>query len=635
MLQEIRERSGNLVIKIILSIIGASFFVVGVGDIIRLFVMTPPVAELGNIKISFQNFYSEYRQALTDARDRKEALSQKEKEFIAERTVESMLQRKVLDDEPNHLHLQLPPQAVFDHISSLPIFQKNGQFDAEAFDRIFSQMGINRQVFFDQIEGHLRQQQLLGPLTAGLKLPPFYLNLLEKIQNHKKVFEYFIAPEDNIVIEEPSETELASWLRKHQECYKIPEKRDIEILIIDHKEIETNIKIFPEDIKKEYEQRKGEWATPEKRSITTLTLPTEAEADQVKLFLMKNKSIKKLKKEYKDILPNDLGFVSRSEVPSEHADVLFGMKAKEAYGPFRTQEGHIIYFVNKIQPAGTQPFEEVNKIIEEEIIARQVGQQVNDLKEKVEDALSGGKTLKKIAKEFALRKINIEGLEAATLAARLEENGLSKEAQDQISPLVFTMDKESESDFLETKNAAFVLKVKKITPAHTPELSQVREKVLEDLKKEVKQEKVFEWCFAQIGELQMSSKEWKALLTKREVTPQLLEISRCDLQGGSNEVRNIFGEEDIAQIILHRKNAVKFYKTRDGHIAVLFLKKVKNDVQRNLNSEKAEKDASFQKDLEYEMKNETHYLTASSIMKMKKKKIHKKSIAKAIGQNED
>ena len=98
MLQEIRERSGNLVIKIILSIIGASFFVVGVGDIIRLLVMTPPVAELGDIKISFQNFYSEYRQALTDARDRKEALSPKEKEFIAERTVESMLQRKVLDD---------------------------------------------------------------------------------------------------------------------------------------------------------------------------------------------------------------------------------------------------------------------------------------------------------------------------------------------------------------------------------------------------------------------------------------------------------------------------------------------------------------------------------------------------------
>ncbi len=261
--------------------------------------------------------------------------------------------------------------------SLLPQLFPGGKFVGK---EIYAQQLAQMNLTIPEFEDNVRKQMLLirltnlairGEVVTDEEIEAEYRKGEEKI----KIDYIAISPADLRSEVKLTVKEMRDYFEKNQNSFKIGEKRDARILVVDQDEIAKTVSAPEEALRKAYEASKDRFRTPERVKVRHILIMTANKpADQkAKLKVKAEDILKQLKagadfaelaKKYSDdtgtaAKGGELGWIVRGQTVANFENTAFRLKPGELSDVISTEYGFHIVQVEKKEKAHLKPFEEV------------------------------------------------------------------------------------------------------------------------------------------------------------------------------------------------------------------------------------------------------------------------------------
>jgi len=580
MLQKLKDQSGRWYIKILFVLLVVSFSVWGIADIVVNYVNTRPVATVDGHTITQEEFSSRLQNMATKAQEMSKGqltADQIKDMGIPQKILDSLIDQALIADELKKRRLVVTDADVRRRIQSIPAFlNEQGVFDKRAFDYLLHNNHITEAQFIGEIRSDLQQQQLFKALLGGMRLPANYVDLLFQGFFEQRVFAVVTVPFSKVTVKEtPKESNLEAFYKENQALFTLPEMRSITLLEIDPKVLKDQITITQDKLQDEYERRKAEFEIAEKREVKQINFRDEETAQKAVASLKKGRPVPAAARDFSGDF-KDLGLVTKQQVPDLVADRLFESELGQITGPISTPFGWQVYVVSKIEPSFTKSFVEMRSQLESELKTRLANDQIEEIKNKVEDALAGGSTLAEIAKDYNFK---VQTLEAVSKNGKnLKDKPVLPEAgKADLLEQIFSLAEKSDSSVIDAKGGiSYVVHVDSVTVAHVPPFAKVKDKVL----KAWTQGKRLELCVLIAQQLirdAHSVTDLSRLALSRKLSIRMLDpLSRVDSET-DEKIHRQFTPRLINQMFELNTGKAIFGVTpdqADGGIQVVMLQKV-------------------------------------------------------------
>jgi peptidyl-prolyl cis-trans isomerase D len=557
MLQAIRSKASSLVVKIMFGVLIVTFGIWGIGDIFRNRGTDTSVATVGDRKIDAQELSLAVRQ---DAERLRQALrgapldnEQLKQLGIVDNALQQLINRNLVDLEIKRLNLAVGDDAVRQLIRSNPGFQnESGAFDPARLRAYAAAQHMTVPQFEATLRADLVRLQLNQAVSDGFSAPPELVDALYRSRAEKRVAEVLTLPESAAGDPgKPSESDITAYYDQHQDDFRVPELRsfDLGVLLLD--DVAAAIKVPEDKLRDEYQNRLGEFHTPEERSFQQILLPDEAKAKAAAAELAQGKDFAQVAKDFgaaPDTL--DLGFFKKDDLPAALGGPAFALKEGESTAPIQDTLGWHILHLTQIKPETTQPFEEVKDKLAKEVARDMAGDQIAKLANQIDDALAGGAALDEVAQRFGLKLSKIENVDANGSGADGKPVELPSGSAD-ILKTAFNTGEGQTSPLNELgENGYYVLHVDKVTPASVKPLDEVREQVIDRWQQEKRDEALAKLAQSIVDEVKAGKKlaEIAAARKLQVYTTEPLQRSARDAKLPPALVADIFAAKPGAAV---------------------------------------------------------------------------------------
>ena len=124
------------------------------------------------------------------------------------------------------------------------------------------------------------------------------------------------------------------------------------------------VKISDAFLRSSFQRRKAEFATPERRRISNIVVPSQAEAQEVAKRLSAGESARTIAAEVSidestRKSGGDLGYLAAAQLEDSVAGAVFGVGKDEVYGPVQGEHGWNVGVVTAVAPAQPAKFADV------------------------------------------------------------------------------------------------------------------------------------------------------------------------------------------------------------------------------------------------------------------------------------
>lgn len=579
MLQKLKDQSGRWHIKVLFVLLVISFSIWGIADIFVNYVNTRPVATVDGHTITQEEFGGRLQNTVTKAQEMSKGqvtVDQIKEMGIPQKILDSLIDQALIAAELKKRRLVVTDADIRRRIQSMPAFlNEQGAFDKRAFDYLLHNNHITEAQFIGEIRSELQQQQLFKTLLGGMRLPAAYIDLLFQGFFEQRVFAVVTVPLSKVTVKEtPRESDLEKFYQENQTLFTVPEMRSVTLLEIDPKVLKDQITITQDQLQDEYERRNAEFEIAEKREVKQITFKDEETAKKAIASLKKGRPVPAAARDFAAEF-KDLGLVTKQQLPDLVADTLFASELGQITGPISTPFGWQVYVISKIEPSFTKSFLEMRSQLESEMKARLANEQIEEIKNKVEDALAGGSTLAEIAKEHNFK---VQVIDAVSRTGKnLNDKYVVPEAgRTELLDQIFSLAEKSDSPVIDTKEGiSYVAHVEVVKVAHVPSFADVKDKVL----KAWTQGKRFELCTLiaqQLVKDAHSVADLSRLALSRKLSIRMLDpLSRIDSET-DEKIQKQFTPQLINQMFELTAGKAIFGITPDqaeGGIQVVMLQK--------------------------------------------------------------
>lgn len=481
MLQKLKDQSGRWYIKALFVLLVVSFSMWGVADIFLNYVNMRPVATVDGHNISQEEFGARLQSMVSKAQElsKGQLNSEQIREMgIPQKILDSLIDHSLIGSELKKRQLVITDDVVRRRIQSIPTFlNEQGSFDKRAFDYLLHTNHITEGQFIADVRSELQQQQLFGALFSGMRLPKSYVNLLFQGFFEQRVFAVVTVPFSKMIVKDtPEDSELERFYQENQEQFTVPEMRKITLLEIDPKLLKDRVEITQDKLQEEYERRKAEFETAEKREVKQINFKDEEIAKKAVESLKKGRPVPAVARDFAAEF-KDLGMVTKQQLPDLVADRLFESDLGQVTGPISTPFGWQVYLISKIEPSFIKSFVEIRSQLESELKVQLANDQIYEFKNKVEDSLAGGATVSEIAKEHNFK---VQLIEAVSKVGKdmNEKSILPEVGKAEILEQAFSLTENADSPMIDTKEGtSYLVHVDAIKPAHVPAFDKIKDKV--------------------------------------------------------------------------------------------------------------------------------------------------------------
>lgn len=606
MLQRLREQSNRWYIKALFILLVISFGMFGVGDIVLNYVNMRPVATVDGQNITQEEFSVRLQNMVGKAQElsKGQLSSEQVKSMgIPQKILDSLIDQFLISNELKKRKVVVTDAVVRRRIQSIPAFlNEQGTFDKRAFDYLLHNNRITEPQFVADVRTELQQHELFGALFAGMHLPKTYVDLLFKGFFEQRVFAVVTVPLGKMVVKDiPKQADLEKFYQENQGQFTQPEMRKITLLEIDPKHMKDQIAVPLDKLQEEYERRKAEFETAEKREIRQINLKDEEAAKKAVESLKKGRPVPAAARDQGGEF-KDLGLVTKQQLPDLVAERLFEAELGQVTGPISTPFGWQIYVISKIEPSFIKPFVEIRAQLESELKIQIANDQIYELKNKIEDALAGGATVAEIAKEHNLKVQLIENFSKIGKDEN-EKHVLPESGRADILDQAFSLPENADSPVIDTKEgSSYVVHVDAIKAAHVPPFVNIKEKVL----KAWEQEKRFSLSAIVAEQLVKDARsvaDLSRLALGRKLAIKMLDpLSRVDAEK-DEKIHKQFTPKLVSQMFELKPGKAAYGVTPDrtaaGGIQIVMLQKVL-PLNQNALKEKREQIEKKFSDLAYQ-----------------------------------
>ncbi|MFN3890529.1 MAG: SurA N-terminal domain-containing protein [Beijerinckiaceae bacterium] len=487
MLEGMRRASqnwlGKIVVGILFSFLILSFAIWGIGDIFRGFGVGT-VAKVGETDITTEAFRQAYQTQLQNwQREARRAITNDEARAagLDRMVLQRLISEAALDQRAKELGLAMADRDIAQAIVNDPAFLgPTGRFERQRFNDALREAGYpNEQRFLlDQRMNYLRRELALS-LAGNPVIPRVLLEAAHRYGAETRSVEYIVLPESFAgEIPEPSEEALKAYFEQRRQAFRAPEYRTLAYLSVTPSSVSDPSRVSDDDARRTYEANKARYTAAEKRSVQQIVFPDEEEAAAARKRVEEGLTFDALAEERKlsqsDI---DLGTLAWSEfVDPTIAQAAFATPEGQVSQPVKGQFGHVLLRVTKIEPQSARPFEDVADQVKKEIADRRAGDQVRDIRDKIEDQRTSGKTLPEAAKAIGLTPVTVD----VDRAGR-DRNGapaIKTPDAENLLRAAFGSDIGVDNDLISTRDGGYMwFEIGGIDPARDRTLDEVRAQV--------------------------------------------------------------------------------------------------------------------------------------------------------------
>ncbi len=572
MLQTLREHSGSWFVKVLFGVLVASFALWGVGDIFRNYTSMRPVATVGGKSITQEEYLSAYQKAVNNIQQiaKGKVTSDDIKNMgIPSKVLDNLIDQAALTQHIHDLGILVSDVTVRDQIHALPAFtDKGGTFSREKFDAMLSNAGMTEAGFVREVRGSLERQSLIGSLASGLQFPKEYVETLYKGLEEKRVFITALVPLNKITVTaRPTDAQLEELYKTNQETFTLPEYRELSILYMDPAIIRNKIQISEEQIAEEYQRRKIDFLVPEKRDVQQIIFTSHGAASKASEEIKKGRPAQAIASQFGGNYVN-LPQTTRDKLNPEQAKVVFELTVGEVSTPVESALGWSIFQVTRTQPEYQQSLEEVRSKLLEDMKSHHANEQLDELRNKIEDALAGGASINEVAQEHGF---------SSQMVPAIDKDGKDMTGKDVLEPefkkLVLehalNLMEGADSPIVDMPNGkSFVVRLNKITPPAVPPLAEIKAKVVAAWIEAKQQEGAAELAQEIVKQAKSATEMTNLAKQKGLVTKVLPAVSRADMENKSKEAR-----EANIKVIRHaftlKNNQAGLVPVKDGFEVVM------------------------------------------------------------------
>lgn len=389
MLQNMRDNAQSWVAKVIVGVIVLMFALTGWESINRFTSNDDKAAEVNGQVISKMELEQAVSQQRRQLMQQLQQLGDQfdpdmiDDKLLRDSVLQGLVERAVLLEGASDAKLYISEQMIDQMLLNTPDFQTNGEFDANRFDVVIRNMGLNsRMEFRDLVRQELMLAQLRNAYQATSFATPAERQTLARLENQTRDFAVIELATDAASID-VADTEVEQYYAEHQGDFMTPEQVVLEALTlsrsdffdqaqVDEKALES---LYQREISNLVEQRRaahilfsveGDDATAALEQAAAVKARLDAGEDFAELakeFSADSGTVKK---------GGDLGFVDKDSFDPAFEQALFALHEGEVSEPVRTDFGVHLIKLTDLQSPEVPTLEAMRPTLEEELKNEQV-----------------------------------------------------------------------------------------------------------------------------------------------------------------------------------------------------------------------------------------------------------------------
>ncbi|MBA4097040.1 MAG: hypothetical protein C0484_09780 [Rhodospirillum sp.] len=481
MLTSIRKGSKSWLVYGLFGILIVAFAAWGIGDIFANRGLSKPVLEVGELTYSPQEFDRDLRRRLQQFRQ--QGLDINAEQFAAlggiDQIISQQTSQMLLRHYADQLDLTIPQAVAVADIQNNPAFRNGlGQFDRNQFLAVLSENGLSEAGYVQIRQDEMRMQQLTGPTFGALAMPPVLVDRVYAYLNETRTAEFLVIPDASMAeVKDPDQATLDKFYKDNIAQYQRPEYRAFTALHLKAEDFAKDVKIADDQVKKSFDERQAEFATPESRAVEQVVVQDQAKADAIIAAVKGGKSFADAVKETTGGTPVDLGDITKDNLPADIAEQSFALPADGVSDPIKSAFGLHVVHVKAITPGSTKTFDEVKDQLRQELALGQAGDAMVSVIDQLDDSLAGGASIEEAAKQLQLP---VQKYDAVDSSGK-DRDGKDVNVIPEIQQLAQQTESGQTSLVTTLSDGSYALvQVTGVTPAEAKPLTEVAEQAKQD-----------------------------------------------------------------------------------------------------------------------------------------------------------
>ena len=481
MLDSLRSFSKTFIAKVFFAVLIVSFAAFGINNVITNLGSTT-VARVGDQDVStrdFQRAYQQQLQAVAQQLGQVPTPEQASQLGIPGMALSRLSSDAAINQLADQFGLGVSDDKLAELVRNDPAFGGTlGGFNRQMFVQVLAQNGYTENEYLAMQAKAARRNQLAVGLFGDAQVPATALQLINRYQGDKRTVDYFVLNAAAIPpIADPTDDELAAYLKEHQADFRTKETRTVDLLVLSPETLATTKTPTEDEIAAEYERTKDSLTKTEQRTIVQAVLPDDAAVKTFTDGKAAGKSFEDLLKETQ-LTPTVIGTLAKAQVTDPAlADAAFGLaKAGDFVLIPGVQGKQRAVSVSDIVAGGTLTLAEAKDQVTKNLALSQAKAEYGDVLDQVEELRATLQPLTAIAERFKLPLTHLDLTPGSPQLSTV--TGLGDGDAAKIGQTIFAAEAGKLSPSISlaaNRNAWFDLS--KVEPARDQTLDEVRDAV--------------------------------------------------------------------------------------------------------------------------------------------------------------
>jgi len=378
-------RNNKRIVQVFLALITLPFAFFGVDSYMKSGGNGDDVANIGDIKISRQQFQNAVREQ--QDRLRTQLGAQFDPKLLdnpeaRKAIIDDMVDQRLLMLEANKKGMFVGDDAIRRTVGSIEAFKVDGKFSAERYEAALRAQGMSPAGFEAQLRQDLTLQQLAGAIGQSSLTARSVSDRVLALQTEKReVAEFRLALEGYLDKVKLADGAARKFYDENSKQFELPEQAKAEYVVLSMETIGAQLAVTEAEVKAWYDGHKKQFEQPEERRASHILIASEklgkdkAKAKAEELL----KEIRKNPAAFADVAKKssndpgsaskggDLGFFGQGMMVKPFEEAAQKMKEGEISDVVESDFGFHIIKLTGIHAAKEKPFAEVKGQIEEDL----------------------------------------------------------------------------------------------------------------------------------------------------------------------------------------------------------------------------------------------------------------------------
>lgn len=540
MLSYMRKKAASWIIKVIFAVIIIVFvFFYGFSDL-RKAGSGSVLATVGGRKIHLTEYLTAYKNTLQLYRTLyKDQFSDEliEKLGLKQKVLEDLINREILLQEAERLNVRVAPETVRSAIMAMPVFQDNGVFSEQLYQRTLNHFGITAADFERDKEKELVLKMMQDMLFNAVTVSEQEVRDMFTLQNEKVVVEYAVfSPDRENGTIAVSDEEMRAYYEKKKESFRESEKAKVQYLLFNPVSFEDKADVTDEEVQEYYQSESERFSEPHQVRARHILVKVEKgasqeqeqklreKAEQIRERLLKGEDFASLAQKLSEDTASaqkggDLGYFKKGDMVKPFEQAAFALKVGEISQVVRSPFGFHIIRVDDIKEARVRTLEEVRDTIRSELRKEKARELAQQEARRAYNRLFKSKNLEEYANESGVQLFTTDYFPYGSGP----EEGPGNEV---FSREAFGLEPGEISGVVAVGQKFALIKLLEKRPSRVPELSEIQNVVKDGVEKEKRAEKARLSAEAALAALRNNTITWDGLVKERGLEVKTAEVRR-------------------------------------------------------------------------------------------------------------